>query len=165
MIDNRQEETVVIRVTGTGRETETRQPEQNVIPTPFRLFEDLFNDWALRSLSTRRRDTWKPAVDIFKEDNIFIIRKALPGIAEKDFDLRLDGRTLTIQAENKIEPEDSGICCHQVESFYGTCNRSFDLPDTVETEKISASYNKGVLTVTIPLKSEVKPRSIKVSIG
>jgi len=156
---------MVIRVSGPGRETEARQPEQTAIATPFRLFEDMFNNWAARSVSTRERESWKPAVDILEKDSKILIRTELPGITENDFDLKIDGKTLTIQAEKKMESEDSGFSYHRVESSYGTFSRSFDLPDTVDTEKIHASYDNGVLTVSIPQKPEVKPRSIKISVG
>jgi len=155
---------MIIKVTGTSRHPETQQEQHNVTPTPFRMFEDLFNDWARGALA-QRRETWKPAVDILEIDNKFIIRTDLPGITEKDFDLRIDGNTLTIKAEKKMPPQESGYNYHQVESFYGTCSRSFDLPETVDAENISASYNNGVLTVTIPQKPEIKPRSIKVTLG
>jgi HSP20 family protein len=127
------------------------------------MFEDLFNDWAFRSAFAQRRDSLKPAVDILEKDHNFIIRTELPGITEKDFDISIEGRTLTIKAEKKMELEKSGYTYHQVEGFYGPYTRSFDLPDTVDAENISASYNNGVLMLTIPQKAETKPRSIKVS--
>jgi len=154
---------MVIRVTGTSRHPEA-QRETNAAPTPFRLFEGLFNDWA-RNAYTQRREGCRPAVDIFEKDTNFIIRAELPGVAEKDLDIRLDGRTLTIKAEKKLEPEEAGYTYHQVEGFYGSCSRSFDLPDTVDAEKISASFKNGVLQVSMPQKPETQPRSIKVSLG
>ncbi len=155
---------MVIRITGTSQRPETQLEQRNVMPTPFRLFEDLVNDWA-RGAFAHRHESWKPAVDIMERENKVIIRAELPGIAEKDIDLKVDGHTLTIRAEKKMEPEDAGYNYHQIESFYGTYSRSFDLPDTVDAEKITAAYNNGVLAVTIPQKPEAKPRSIKVSAG
>jgi HSP20 family protein len=72
---------------------------------------------------------------------------------------------LTIKAEKKMESEDSGYNYHQIEGFYGTHTRSFNLPDTADVGQISASYTNGVLTVTIPQKPEMAPRSIKVTPG
>jgi len=154
---------MIIKVTGTSRRPEEQEEQHNVMPTPFRLFEDLFNNWARGTLV--RRETWKPAVDILEIDNKFIVRAELPGMIDKDLDLKIDGNTLTIKAEKKMLPQESGCNYHQVESFYGSYSRSFDLPETVDVDNISASYNNGVLTVTIPQKAEIKPRSIKVAIG
>jgi HSP20 family protein len=155
---------MVIRITGTSRRPEAQQ-EQNAASAPFRFFEDLFNDWATKSLLAHRSENLKPPVDILEKDNMFFVRTELPGITENDFELKLDGNTLTIKAEKKMESEDSGYYYHQVESFYGTCNRSINLPDTVDAEKISASYTNGVLTITIPQKPEMKPRAIEVIHG
>jgi HSP20 family protein len=155
---------MVIRIAGANQTPETQQQEHNLMPTPFRMFEDLFNDWATRSVLAHRREAWKPAVDIMEKDGNFLLRMELPGLTEKEFDVKIDGNTLTIKAERKMEPEDSGFTYHQVEGFYGSYSRSFDLPVTVEVEKISASYANGVLLLTIPQKPEVKPRSIKVDV-
>jgi HSP20 family protein len=155
---------MVIRITGTSRRPEA-QLEQNASTAPFRFFEDLFNDWAAKSILAHRRESLRPPVDILEKDNMFFVRTELPGITENDFELKLDGNTLTIKAEKKMESEDSGYNYHQIEGFYGTYTRSFNLPDTVDAEKISASYNNGVLTITIPQKPEMKPRDIKVHHG
>jgi HSP20 family protein len=155
---------MVIGITGTSRTPEVQQPEREVMMTPFRLFEDVFNDWATRNAFTRRHEAWKPAVDILEKNGNFIIRMELPGITEKEFDIKIEGKSLTIKAEKKMEPEDSGYTYHQVEGFYGSYARSFDLPDSVDATKISAAYVNGVLLLTIPQKPEVKPRSIKVDV-
>lgn len=155
---------MVIRITGATRQPEV-QHEPHITTTPFRMFEDLFNDWAASSAFARKRESIRPAVDILEKEHNFIIRAEIPGITEKDFELTLDGSTLTIRAWKKVEPEDSGYAYHQVESFYGDFTRSFDLPETADAEKISAAYNNGILTITIPQKAEAKPRTIKVVQG
>ena len=85
-------------------------------------------------------------------------------MTEKQIDLKLEGNTLTLKGERKMENEDKKSNYHRVESFYGTFTRSFRLPDTVDYEKISAEYKNGVLTVTLPQKPEVRPREIPVSV-
>ena len=155
---------MVIRITGTSPRPDAEQ-ENTALTSPFRMFEDFFNNWAVSNALARRRAHWKPTVDILEKDNKLFIRAEIPGIEEKDLDLKLDGTTLTIKGERKSEGEDSGYFYHQIEGFYGTFSRSFDLPDSADTEKINAAFHNGVLTVTIPHKLEVQSRSIKVTKG
>ena len=98
-----------------------------------------------------------------KEGNL-ILRAELPGLSEKQIELKLEGNTLTLKGERKMENEDKKGTYHRVESCYGSFTRSFRLPDTVDTDKIHADYKNGILTVTIPQKSEAKPREIPVSV-
>ena len=153
---------MVIRISGSGSRPET-QPNGSPMHSPFRMFEDFFNDWAMNTALTRKSESFRPAVDILEKDNKIFIRCELPGVDEKDLDLKLDGRTLTIKGERKQEPEGSGSVYHQVESSYGTFSRSFDLPNSVDTEKISAAFKDGVLKITIPQKPEIQPRTIQVN--
>jgi HSP20 family protein len=142
----------------------SENPQQGSYPaSPFRLFEDFFNDWALRT-AQRTGDVWRPAVDVVEKEGNLLLRAEVPGMEQSDIDIRLDGNVLTIRGERKPEPESEGYNYHQVESYYGTFSRSFTLPDTVDPEKISAGYKNGVLTITISQKPEVKPRSIKINI-
>ena len=133
-------------------------------PTITRLFEDFFNDFPFSSSLPKARETWMPSVDILEKDGSFIVRAELPGMTEKDIELKLEGNTLTLKGERKMEKADDKTNYHRVESFYGSFTRSFRLPDTVDAEKISADYRNGVLTITIPQKPEVRPREIPVSV-
>jgi hypothetical protein len=72
-MDDKRRNTMVIRITGTSRRPEAQQ-EQETSSAPFRFFEDLFNDWAKRSVLARRRESLKPSVDILEKDNMFYIR-------------------------------------------------------------------------------------------
>ena len=132
-------------------------------PTPSRLFEEFFNDFPFSS-TPETRESWIPAVDILEKDGNLILRAELPGMTEKQIELKLEGNTLTLKGERKMENEDKKSSYHRVESFYGSFTRSFRLPDTVDAEKINAEYKNGVLMVTIPQKPEVRPREIPVSV-
>ncbi len=134
------------------------------VPTISRLFEDLFNDFPFSSSFPESRENWMPSVDILEKDGNLILRAELPGMSEKQIELKLEGNTLTLKGERKMEKEDDKTNYHRVESFYGTFTRSFRLPDTVDSEKISADYKDGVLTITIPQRPEVRPREIPVSV-
>jgi HSP20 family protein len=132
-------------------------------PATTSLFEEFFADFPFSS-APETRENWMPSVDILEKDGNLILRAELPGITEKQIELKLEGNTLTLKGERKMENEDSKSNYHRVESFYGSFTRSFRLPDTVDSGKINAEYKNGVLTITMPQKPEVKPREIPVSV-
>jgi HSP20 family protein len=131
---------------------------------PVRLFEEFFNDFPFGSSLLESKDTWIPSVDILEKEGNLVLRAELPGMTEKEIDLKLEGNTLTLKGERKMDNEDKKSNYHRVERFYGSFTRSFELPETVDLEKINAEYKNGVLTVTIPQKPAVKPREIPVSV-
>ena len=138
-----------------------RRTETPAWSDPSRLFEDFFNDF--RTVSDDRQ-SWMPPVDILEKDGNLVLRAEVPGMEEKDIDLKLEGNVLTLKGERKLSKEDKQNNYHRVESFYGTFARSFTLPETVDVEKIKAEYKHGVLTITLPQKPEVRPREIPVSV-
>ena len=130
--------------------------------SPFRLFEDFFNDWAIRSLEGRRGEGWTPLVDIMEKDGNLHLMVSLPGLNEKDIELKVEGQVLTVKGERKSQESD-GYSYHQQESHCGPFSRAFTLPDSTDMDNIKADYRNGILTVTIPQKLEVKPRTIRVN--
>jgi HSP20 family protein len=134
-------------------------------PISTRLFEEFFNDFPFNSSFPSTRESWSPAVDILEKDGDLVLRAELPGMTEKQIELKLEGNTLTLKGERKLENEEKKNNYHRVESFYGSFMRAFRLPDTVDMEKISAEYKNGVLVITMPQKPEVKPREIQVSVN
>ena len=134
------------------------------VPVTNRLFEEFFNDFPFGGSLPETRETWMPSVDILEKDGNLILHAELPGMTEKQIDLKLEGNTLTLKGERKMENEDTKSNYHRIESFYGSFTRSFRLPDTVDLGKINAEYKNGVLTITLPQKPEVKPREIPVSV-
>ncbi len=143
------------------RSDASETPARGYPTSPFRLFEDFFNNWAARSLEGRRSEGWIPAVDIMEKDGNLLLMISLPGLHEKEIDLKIEGQVLTVTGERKSQ---EGYTYHQTESSFGTFSRSFTLPDSADLEAIKADYRNGILTVTIPPKAEVKPRSIKVNV-
>jgi len=131
--------------------------------SPFRLFEDFFNDWAFRSLEGRRSESWTPAVDVLEKNGNLELLVSLPGVTEKDIELKVEGQVLTIRGERR-SPDLSGHTYHQKESYYGTFSRSFTLPDSADLENIKADYKDGILSITAPQKPGIKPRTIKVNL-
>jgi len=135
---------------------------RNYPTSPFRLFEDFFNDWAFKSLEDRHTEGWTPHTDIAEKDGNLQLMVSLPGMDEKEIDIKMEGQVLTVQGERK-SPESEGFTYHRRESHYGSFSRSFTLPDSADLGNIKADYKNGILAVTIPQKPEVKPRTIKVN--
>ena len=132
--------------------------------TPWFDFDRLFADFD-RPLgpATRTPSEWAPAVDIYEGDKAITLTADLPGMEEKDLDIRVDDGTLTIKGERKFEDEERKENYHRVERRFGSFQRVFTLPDTVDADAIKANYDKGALKLTLP-KVEVtsKERVIPV---
>jgi HSP20 family protein len=109
--------------------------------------------------------TWAPAVDIYEGQNELVAKVDLPGIEEKDIDIRLENNTLTIRGERKFEKSVNEDNYLRVERAYGSFTRTFSLPNTVNAEGINASYNNGVLTVHLPKREESKPKQVKINVS
>jgi len=109
---------------------------------------------------------WVPPVDIYENNAHELVLKAeIPGMQREDIQLTVDNNMLTLQGEKKADQEVGDDRSHRVERAYGTFVRSFSLPATVDTGRVSAEYKNGVLTVLLPLREEAKPKQIDVAIG
>ncbi len=151
-----------VRITHSNRNSAT-QPGHFPI-SPFRMFEEYFNDWAMNRFGADRdRESWNPPMDVLEKDGNLILRLQVPGISEKDINLKLEGSVLTISGEKKSTDDAKDADYRQSEISYGSFSRTFTLPETVEAEKISASFKNGILTVTMPGRPEIKPRTIKIN--
>ena len=126
-----------------------------------RFFED---NYLCRTGGESSLTTWAPEVDIHETPDALVLEADLPGVNEKDLDIRVENNMLTIRGERKFEKKVSEENYLRVERAYGTFTRSFSLPHTVNTEQIQANYEKGVLTVRLPKREEAKPKQIKVSV-
>jgi HSP20 family protein len=127
-----------------------------------RLFQQSVSEGREESLTT---SSFAPAVDVYEDDHQVTLKIEVPGIDEKDIDVRLENNTLTVTGERKLEKEEKEENYRRVERQYGSFTRSFTLPQTVDAEKVSAQYDKGVLKITLAKKAEAKPKQIKISVG
>ena len=109
--------------------------------------------------------SFAPAVDVYEDEHNVTLKIEVPGIDEKDIDVRIENNTLTVHGERKIEKEEKEENYRRVERQYGSFTRTFTLPTTVDSEKVAANYDKGVLKITLPKKAEAKPKQIKVNVG
>ncbi len=106
-----------------------------------------------------------PAVDIYEDSKKVVLKLEVPGIEEKDLDIRVENNTLTVKGERKFEKEEKEENFHRIERRYGSFYRAFTLPSTVDTEHINANYNAGVLKLELSKKPEAQPKQIKVNVG
>ena len=112
------------------------------------------------------RGAWVPAVDIYQtDDHTLVLKVELPDVAREDIDLRVENNTLTITGQKQREKEVKEEQFHRIERTFGTFSRTFTLPPTVDAAKIGADLKNGVLSVTLPLREEAKPRQIKVAVN
>ena len=126
-----------------------------------RLFQDTYGTQSREEGLTA---SFVPAVDIYEDEHNVTVKMEVPGIDQKDIDVRLENNTLTIRGERKFEKEEKEENFRRVERQYGSFTRSFTLPTTVDAEKVTAHYDKGVLKVQLAKKAEAKPKQIKVSV-
>ena len=106
-----------------------------------------------------------PAVDVYEDNEKVVLKLEVPGIEEKDLDVRVENHTLTVKGERKFEKEEKEENFHRIERRYGSFYRAFTLPHTVDTENVAASYNAGVLKLELKKKPEAQPKQIKVNVG
>jgi HSP20 family protein len=109
--------------------------------------------------------TFAPPVDVYEDEHNITLKIEVPGIDEKDIDVRIENNTLTVHGERKFEKEEKEENYRRVERQYGNFTRTFTLPTTVDSENVQADYDKGVLKVTLTKKAEAKPKQIKVTVG
>ena len=131
--------------------------------TPFTDFEGFPFGLRLFGESNGHRP-WVPAVDIQETENELVVKADVPDMEMKDIDVRMENGTLTLRGERKFETQKTEGGWHRIERSYGTFERAFTLPDTVNPEGVKADYKNGVLTGTLPMKEVAKPRQIKVNV-
>jgi len=109
--------------------------------------------------------SFTPAVDIYEDAHKVVLKLEVPGIEEKDLDVRVENNTLTVKGERKFEAEEKEQNFHRIERRYGSFFRAFTLPSTVDAEHVAASYTAGVLKLELAKKPEAQPKQIKINVG
>lgn len=109
-------------------------------------------------------NTWTPAVDIYEDNDTFLLKLELPEMNKEDIKVNLNENVLAISGERRFENEDKRDGYHRVERSYGQFYRSFTLPPNVNTEAINAEYKDGILRLSLPKREEAKPKQISVNI-
>ena len=142
------------------REFSTMQDRMNRMN---RLFRESYSPEAPEEALTTT--SFAPPVDIYVDEHNITLKLEVPGIDEKDIDVRVENATLSVHGERKIEKEEKEENYRRVERQYGEFTRSFTLPSSVDLGQVSAHYDKGVLKINLAKKVEAKPKQIKVTVG
>lgn len=129
-----------------------------------RFFDRFFGNigsvgWDSEELSNRR---WMPATDIRETSDSYEVVAELPGMTKDEVDITLENNVLTLSGERRFEREKERDNFHRLERSYGTFARSFTLPRNVDSDKVDAKFDDGVLTLTIPKVAEARPRKIAI---
>jgi HSP20 family protein len=128
-----------------------------------RLFNQMLNaPWSAAQTEDVTNRGFLPAVDIRETPEKLVISAELPGLDKKDVHITLENQVLTIAGERAFEKEIKDETCHRIERSYGTFSRSFTLPANLQTDKVDAKFDKGVLTIQVPKAEESKPRKITI---
>lgn len=163
--------------------TETREPAAPAAWQPFetlrqemeRMFDDFRADFGgspfrrgRLSLEPFFKREWgrslSPAVDIVEKDNAYEVTAELPGMSDKDIEVKLAGGMLTIKGEKSEEKEEKKKDYYVSERRYGSFQRTFPVPEGVDSDKLEASVKNGVLTVTMPKSQEAKKKERKIAV-
>ena len=115
------------------------------------------NEFSLRN--------WAPSVDIYEEETEIVLKAEVPGLSKEDITVEVNEGLLTIKGEKKEEKEEKEKTYYRTERRYGSFQRSFYLPEGVNTEEIKASYKKGVLELRIPKVVEEKKEARKIEVA
>ena len=110
----------------------------------------------------RSSTSWQLSLDVVESDDDFVVKASVPGINPDDLDITLSGKTLIIKGETKEETENEEGKYHLRERHYGSFSRSVALPTEINDKEVEASYDAGVLTLTLPKSEAVKPKRIEV---
>jgi len=111
-------------------------------------------------------EAWSPAVDVFENKDNVTVKAEVPGMRKEDIDVSVEGNTLSICGERREEKEQGkGTDNYRAERYFGRFYRSVPLPSAVDTGKVAAKYQDGVLTVTLPKTEEAKRKKIDIQVG
>lgn len=139
------------------REFSTLQDRMN------RLFHDSYGSEGREDALTTTG--FAPKADVYEDEHNVILKIEVPGVDEKDIDVRVENNTLTVHGERKFENEEKEENYLRVERSYGSFTRSFTLPSTLDTANVTADYDDGVLKIKLAKRAEAKPKQIKINVG
>jgi HSP20 family protein len=143
-----------------------RTPFEDVATLQKRL-NSIFNDFAkpFGAEDSTANASFVPAVDVYEDAEKLVLKLEVPGVKPENLDIRVENQTLTIKGERKFEETEKAENFHRIERRFGSFVRSFTLPQTVDTENVTAGSDAGVLTIELAKKAEAQPKQIKVQVG
>src|SRR5205807_9988386 len=105
---------------------------------------------------------WSPALDLYDNKENFLVKAEVPGMKKEDIEISLHDGVLTVSGERREEKKHEGADIHRSERFVGRFQRTLTLPSDVDADKVKASYQDGILTVTLPKSEAAKPKQIQI---
>jgi HSP20 family protein len=126
------------------------------------MLDDAFANWPSLGENGSVTSAWVPAVDITENKEVVRITTELPGVRPEDVKLSVENSILTIRGEKRSTHEEKTDRMHRYERQYGSFERTFSLPSTVDVERIEARYDNGILTVELPKVEKAKPKQIEI---
>jgi HSP20 family protein len=139
-----------------ARELDTLQGEVN------RLFSSFFDTPTAGGNGGARR--WVPAMDLVETDEHFVLKADLPGMTESDVSIEVENNVLTIAGERKTEQRAEREGYYRIERAFGSFARSLTLPEGIDAESVTATFDNGVLEVRIPKPAQAKPRRVQIGV-
>lgn len=126
------------------------------------MFDDLWRNWPARFTSDTTRPMLRPAMDVVESDDNLTVRIDLPGLSPDDVKVEIEDNILTVSGEvgDTIEKENDRY--HYRERSYGAFQRSVRLPNTIDTEKVDATFENGVLNIAMPKLPQAQPKQISI---
>ena len=144
-----------------GRDTSLADP----LRAMDEMFSEMWHGWPSLFDSETRRPLLRPAMDVVENDREVAIRIDLPGIKPDDVKVEIEDNVLTVSGEVGDTIEKEGDRYHYRERTYGSFQRSLRLPGTVDTDKVDASFDNGVLNVVLPKLPQAQPKQITIKAG
>jgi len=148
-------------VTTNRRAVEPAQDLFSGLSRLSRVMDEALGGWNGGSIAA----AWLPAADVVEDKDHLKIAMELPGVRPEDVKVSVENHLLTIRGEKKQESEEKGERWHRYERSYGSFERSFTLPSTVDADRVQATAENGVLTLVLPKSERAKPREIPVKVG
>jgi len=133
-----------------------------------KLFNEFDNTFGFRKSNAITEEmenaVWAPLTDIYEDENNYLVKVDLPGVAKDDLKISYENGSLAISGERKSEKETKDAKFHRVERTYGKFYRSFTLPQQIHSDKIEAEFSNGQLEITIPKSEEAKPKQLQIKV-
>ena len=145
------------------REIDSLQGEMNRLFSTF--FDTPTNRPAGGGNGTAAGRRWLPAMDLVETGDHFVLKADLPGMSENDVSIELENNVLTVAGERRTEHEDKEAGYYRLERAMGAFSRSLTLPEGIDPDAVTATFDNGVLEVRIPKPAEAKPRRVQIGVG
>jgi len=135
-----------------------------------KTLEDRMSRWLDRSTrptegSFMSAFEFTPPADVYEDESKITLKMEVPGIKQEDLDIHIDGNTLSVDGERKVEQDEKRENFRRVERQYGSFSRSFELPSSADCDKISANFQDGILQIEVPKRAEARGKQIQIGGG